>query len=162
MRSFKVEAPSRSVRPPSWDLMKVLDYLLSPVFELLTPCSLRDLTHKTLFLVSLATAKRVGELQAFSRVASFSSTCAGLSYVPEFLAKTETEVRPLPRFFLFSLFKISRPAFKKSFCYVRSGLCGSILRGLQSLLIVLVDYLFLLVVHLAQCLRMVSLSFCAR
>ena len=32
----------------------------------------------------------MGELKAFSRVVSFSSTCAGLSYVPEFLAKTET------------------------------------------------------------------------
>ena len=41
----------------------------------------------------------VVELQAFSRVVSFSSTCAGLSYVPEFLAKTETAVHPLPRSF---------------------------------------------------------------
>ena len=41
----------------------------------------------------------MGELQAFSRVVSFSSTAAGLSYVPEFLAKTETAVRPLPRSF---------------------------------------------------------------
>ena len=100
LRSFKVEAPCRAARPPSWDLMKVVDYLRSPVFEPLTPCSLCDLTRKTLFLVSLATAKRVGELQAFSRVVSFSSTSAGLSYVPEFLAKTETAVRPLPRSFL--------------------------------------------------------------
>ena len=41
----------------------------------------------------------MGELQAFSRVVSFSSTSAGLSYVPEFLAKTDTAVRPLPRSF---------------------------------------------------------------
>ena len=27
MRSFKVEAPCRSISPPSWDLMKVLDCL---------------------------------------------------------------------------------------------------------------------------------------
>ena len=99
MLSFKVEAPCRSVLPPSWDLIKVLDYLRSPVFEPLTSSSLRDLTRKTLFLVSLATAKRVGELQAFSRVVTFSSISAGLSYVPEFLAKTETAVHPLPRSF---------------------------------------------------------------
>ena len=96
LRSFKVEAPFRSVRPPSWDLLKVLDYLRSPVFEPLSSASLRDLTRKTLFLVALATAKRVGELQALSRVVSFSSSAAGLSYVPEFMAKTETAVRPLP------------------------------------------------------------------
>ena len=60
---------------------------------------LRDLTRKTLFLVALAMAKRVGELQELSRIVSFSSSSAGLSYVPEFLAKTETAVRPLPRTF---------------------------------------------------------------
>ena len=79
--------------------MKVLDYFRSPVFEPLSSSSLRDLTRMTLFLVSLATAKRVGKLQAFSRVVSFSSTSAGLSYVPEFLVKTATAVRPLPRSF---------------------------------------------------------------
>ena len=99
LQSFKVEAPCRSVKPPSWDLIKVLEYLRSPVFEPLSSASLRDLTHKTLFLVALATAKRVGELQALSRIVSFSSAAAGLSYVPEHLAKMETAVRPLPRTF---------------------------------------------------------------
>ena len=86
LRSFKMEAPCCAVRPPSWDLEAVLSYLRSPVFEPLTSCSLRDLTRKTLFLVSLATTKRVGEIQALSRVVSFSSSSAGLSCVPEFLA----------------------------------------------------------------------------
>ena len=99
LQSFKVEAPCRSVRPPSWDLIKVLEYLHSPVFEPLSSASLCDLTHKTLFLVALATAKHVGELQALSRIVSFSSSAAGLSYVPEFLAKTETAVHPLPHSF---------------------------------------------------------------
>ena len=99
LRSFKVEAPCRVVRPPSWDLEVVLRFLRSPIFELLASSSLRDLTRKTLFLVALATAKRVGEIQALSRVVSFSSSSAGLSYVPEFLAKTETAVCPLPHFF---------------------------------------------------------------
>ena len=94
MLSFKVEAPCRSVCPSSWDLIKVLDYLRSPVFEPLSFSSLRDLTRKTLVLVSLATAKRVGELQVFSRVVSFSSTSSGLSYVPEFLAKTDCGASP--------------------------------------------------------------------
>ena len=52
-----------------------------------------------MFLIALATAKRVGELQALSRLVSFSSSAAGLSYVPEFVAKTETATRPLPRSF---------------------------------------------------------------
>ena len=48
LRSFKVEAPCRVVRPPSWDLLKVLEYLRSPVFEPLSNTSLRDLARKTL------------------------------------------------------------------------------------------------------------------
>ena len=99
LRSFKVEAPCRTIRPPAWDLLKVLDYLQSSVFEPLSNSSLRDLNRKMLFLVALATAKRVGEIQALSRFVSFSSSAAGVSYVPEFLAKTETAVRPLPRSF---------------------------------------------------------------
>ena len=97
--SFQVEAPVREVRPPSWDLPTVLNYLRSSPFEPLSSASLRDLTRKTLFLLSLATAKRVGELQALSRRVSFSSSSAGLSYVPEFVAKTESAIRPLPRSF---------------------------------------------------------------
>ena len=96
LRSFRVEAPARSITPPSWDLLKVLEYLKSPVFEPLHQSSLRDLTRKTLFLVALASAKRVSELQALSRIVSFSSSAAVVSYVPEILAKTETAGRPLP------------------------------------------------------------------
>ena len=99
LRSFQAEAPIREVRPPSWDLNIVLSFLRSSSFEPLTTISLRDLTRKTLFLLSLATAKRVGEIQALSRRVSFSSSAAGLSYVPEFVAKTESALRPLPRSF---------------------------------------------------------------
>ena len=99
LRSFKVEAPCRAICPPSWDLEAVLCYLRSSIFEPLASSSLQDLARKTLFLVALATDKRVGEIQALSHVVSFSSSSAGLSHVPEFLAKTETVVRPLPRSF---------------------------------------------------------------
>ena len=50
-------------------------------------------------MLSLATAKRGGEIQALSRRVSFSSSAAGLSYVPEFVAKTESALRPLPHSF---------------------------------------------------------------
>ena len=52
-----------------------------------------------LFLVLLATAHHVGELQAVSREVSFSGSGAYLSYLPEFRAKTESAVNPLPRSF---------------------------------------------------------------
>ena len=54
---------------------------------------------KITFLVSLATVRSVGELQAVSRDVSFSGSDAFLSYLPEFRAKTESAVNPLPRSF---------------------------------------------------------------
>ena len=70
-----------------------------PPFEPLPSCSLQDLTQKVLFLVSLATARRVGELQAVSREVSFSGADIYLSYLLEFRAKTESSVNSLPRSF---------------------------------------------------------------
>ena len=52
-----------------------------------------------IIFASLTTAKRGGEIQALSRRVSFSSSAAGLSYVPELVAKTESALRPLPRSF---------------------------------------------------------------
>ena len=99
LRSFRLERPLSSSRVPPWDLLRVLSFLRGPPFEPLSACSLRDLTRKVLFLVSLATARRVGELQAVSRSVSFSGGDAYLSYLPEFLAKTESASNPLPRSF---------------------------------------------------------------
>ena len=99
LRSFRVEAPIRSVTPPAWNLLTVLEFLKSPIFEPLRQASLRDLTRKTLFLIALDSAKRVSELQALSRTVAFSSSAAAVAYVPEFLAKTESALRSLPRSF---------------------------------------------------------------
>ena len=63
--SFRVERSLPSTRFSSWDLLQVLS-LLESSFEPLKSCSLRYLTRKTLFLLSLATACRVGELQGVS------------------------------------------------------------------------------------------------
>ena len=116
LRSFRVEAPARSITPPSWDLLKVLEYLKSPVFEPLQQSSLRDLTRKTLFLVALASAKRVSELQALSRIVSFSSSAAAVPYVPEFLAKLRLRCAPSHALLPFSLYLILRPVCLMNFC----------------------------------------------
>ena len=99
LRSFHVEVPIRAVSPPAWNLIAVLEFLKSSIFEPLRQASLRDLTRKTLFLVALASAKRVSELQALSRTVAFSSSAAAVVYVPEFLAKTESALQSLPRSF---------------------------------------------------------------
>ena len=100
LRSFRLAAPCRPLRPPAWDLAAVLTYLNSAVFEPLRVASLRNLTKKVLFLLALATAKLVGELQALSRLVSFVHADACVSYVPEFVAKTESLSNPSPRSFL--------------------------------------------------------------
>ena len=64
--SFELERPQQSFRPPSRDLIKVLEYLRGLVFEPLPSKLLHIVTIKALFLLSLAMAKRVGELRAFS------------------------------------------------------------------------------------------------
>ena len=50
-------------------------------------------------MVTLATAKRVGELQALSRVVSSQGDDFILLYLPHFIAKTERDDAPLPRSF---------------------------------------------------------------
>ena len=99
LRSFHLERPLPSSQVPPWDLLMVLQFLRGPPFEPLATASLRSLTQKVLFLVSLATARRVEELQAVSREVSFSGSDAFLSYHPEFRTKTESAVNPLPRSF---------------------------------------------------------------
>ena len=96
LRSFRLERPLPSSRVPPWDLSLVLSFLGGPPFKLLTSCSLRDLTQRVFFLLSLATACRVGKLQSLSAQISSSGDDLFLSYLPEFRAKTESSVRPLP------------------------------------------------------------------
>ena len=99
IRSFEIQVPRRTVRPPSWNLDVVLKALSLAPYEPLRTASYRDLLKKTLFLVSLATAKRVGELQALSRRLVRQGSDILVSYLPEFLAKTESLSNPLPREF---------------------------------------------------------------
>ena len=47
LRSFRLSSAERVLRPPAWDLSKVLTYLVSPAFEPLSQASFRALTLKT-------------------------------------------------------------------------------------------------------------------
>ena len=66
IRSFEISAPRPLFPPPPWDLDKVLQFLSGPPFEPLARASFLDKTKKALFLLAMATAKRVSELQALS------------------------------------------------------------------------------------------------
>ena len=97
VRSFQISAPRPLHHSPPWDLDKVLEYLSGPPFEPLAEASFRNKTRKALFLVAMATAKRVGELQALSFSVSHRGDDLVLHYDPFFLAKTESVSNPLPR-----------------------------------------------------------------
>ena len=97
VRSFEISAPRPVHRSPSWDLDKVLEYLSGPPFEPLADASIRNKIRKALFLLAMATAKRVGELQALSFSVSRRGDDLVLHYDPFFLAKTESVSNPLPR-----------------------------------------------------------------
>ena len=99
LRSFAIERPCRPQAPPSWDLDAVLRHLMSSAFEPLESVSLRALTKKTLFLVSLATAKRVSEIQALSKTVAAIGSDLMVSYLPHFLAKMKRADAPVPRSF---------------------------------------------------------------
>ena len=100
LRSFRLSSAERVLGSPAWDLPKVLTYLVSPAFEPLSQASFRTLTLKTLFLLALSTAKRVGELQVLSSIVTFVGGDACLSYIPQFVAKSESLTRSIPRSFL--------------------------------------------------------------
>ena len=83
VHSFELERPLRPVSPPAWDLVKVLLFL-------------RVLCRLVLFLLSLTTAKHVGELQVVSFWVAFQGDDLSLFYLPEFVTKTESELNPIP------------------------------------------------------------------
>ena len=97
IRSFEISAPRPIFPPPPWDLDKVLEFLSGPPFEPLARASFLDKTKKALFLLAMATAKRVSELQALSFSVSFQGEDLVLYYDPFFRAKTESVTNPLPR-----------------------------------------------------------------
>ena len=99
-RSFFNRDPVPRRVPPRWDLSMVLDALRGPPYEPLAGASFRNLTKKCLFLLALATVRRVGEIQALSSSVAWLGYDASVSYVASFVAKTESASNPIPRSFL--------------------------------------------------------------
>ena len=129
LRSFCLESAERQLRPPAWDLSLVLRFLNTSPFEPLSEAPLRALTQKVLFLLALATAKRVGELQALSSMVTFVHGDACLSYVPQFVAKSESLTRSIPRSFLVKSLSVLRLVWMTISYFARCGLCAFIWTG---------------------------------
>jgi integrase len=64
MKSFTMERPRLSKQFPQWDLSLVLGSLIQPDYEPMSSCELKRLSHKTLFLMLLASGRRRSEVHA--------------------------------------------------------------------------------------------------
>lgn len=94
-KNFDQERIATEPKVPGWDLSLVLISLRRAPFEPLEKASLRTLTLKTVFLLALASAKRVSEIHALSHVVSHSHdwSRATFSFVTDFVAKTQVPGR---------------------------------------------------------------------
>ena len=91
LENLECERARSRRQAPDWDLSLVLRRLRLPPFEPLSTCSLQLLTWKTVFLFSLASGKRRGEIHAllldsFAHTQDWSSISFSVS--PTFLSKT--------------------------------------------------------------------------
>ena len=64
MQSFATERPKKTQFIPQWDFNLVLNYLMDSPFEPIKRCRPEDLTLKTLFLLLLASGRRISEIHA--------------------------------------------------------------------------------------------------
>ena len=104
-RSFSRSVNPVELRPPAWDVSLVLQSLTGVPYEPLRTCKERFLAQKMLFLLALASAKRIGELHALSYRLSHSRGWGevSFSFVPGFVTKTQYPSSLAPRFEGFSV-----------------------------------------------------------
>ena len=94
IRSFELQRPVQRSLAPKWDLSCVLSSLCSEPYEPLHKASRFHLTLKTVFLLAMATARRVSEIHAFSMDSGHlrfnqSDGSVSLRTQPGFLAKNQ-------------------------------------------------------------------------
>ncbi len=95
-QSLDLKRPTTMSTVPKWDLAFVLRHLTGPPYEPLHLATLKDLTYKTVFLLGLASAKRIGELHALTNEISHTENWTSMSirFDPTFLAKTQDPADP--------------------------------------------------------------------
>ena len=100
LQNLKVTCPADRFKLPSWDLALVLRALSKNPFEPLVTISLKLLTYKTAFLLTLACSGRASEMHAlsfqdFSRTRDWSKVF--LTPTDQFLAKNQKSRAPSER-----------------------------------------------------------------
>ena len=96
LNQSEAEWPQLNRCMPTWDLALVLHALHGPPFEPLAQAPLWALTHKSVFLTALATAKRRSKLHMFSYKVQHKEDWSSITLQPDplFVAKTEKAGRP--------------------------------------------------------------------
>ena len=92
LRNLSLERPRAAKTFPEWDLALVLRCLMRSPFEPLQAATVRNLTYKTVFLLSLASSHRRSEIHAIAFKHTAFSRGDGSAYLttyPEFLSKTQ-------------------------------------------------------------------------
>ena len=124
-RGAALEESKKCKQTPAWDLFLVLSYLRSSPFEPIREISLKYLTLKTVFLVTLASGRRGSEIHAIDGdPKSFAFEKNGgisLNFLQDFLAKNQIPGSKSPTIFIDSLSRILCPDDEDRFlCPVRS------------------------------------------
>ena len=112
LHSFARSVNPVELRPPAWDVSLVLQSLTGAPHEPLRTCEERFLAQKMLFLLALASAKRIGELHALLYRVSHTRDWGEVSFafVTGFVAKTQDPSSLAPRFEGFSVPALPKPA----------------------------------------------------
>ena len=127
LKSFAKQRPVDRSLAPKWDLAFVLSHMCKAPFEPLDKASLFHLSVKTVFLVTLATARRVSEVHAFSIDSDhlrFSNLDGSLILRTqlEFLAKNQLPTRAPDSIIIPKLSNFCRKSdnFNRMLCPVRA------------------------------------------
>ena len=110
--SFAKTCSPQDLRPPAWDVALVLQSLTNQPYEPIRETEELFFAQKTLFLIALASAKRVGELHALSYRVSHSTDWkeVSFSFVPGFVAKAQDQSSFDLRFESFTVPALLKPS----------------------------------------------------
>ena len=105
LHSFSRSVNPVELHPPAWDVSLVLQSLTGAPYKPLRTCEEHFLAQKTLLLLALTSAKRIGELHVLSYRVSHTRGWGevSFSFVLGFVAKTQDPSSLAPRFEGFSV-----------------------------------------------------------
>ncbi len=91
IKAMEIQRPVVRSQVPKWDLSLVLRHLTRAPYEPMRLADLKHLTYKAVFLLLLATAKRVSEIHALTSMVSHTEGWKEMTlhFDPSFVAKTQ-------------------------------------------------------------------------